>query len=65
MGKNIFFNAHHSPMGAFSSFTLGFHGKGGSGEISGSKYYPRGVTSILWLDETRKTAPNEVETATV
>jgi hypothetical protein len=22
-----------------------------SGEISGSKYYPRGVTSILWLDE--------------
>lgn len=24
-----------------------------SGEISGSKYYPRGVTSILWLDERR------------
>ncbi|MDN4525034.1 glycoside hydrolase family 52 protein [Fictibacillus fluitans] len=36
-----------------------------SGEIAGSKYYPRGVTSILWLDETRKTAPNEAETATV
>ncbi|WP_280138825.1 hypothetical protein [Fictibacillus solisalsi] len=29
MGKNIFFNAHHSPMGAFSSFTLGYHGNGG------------------------------------
>ncbi|MEC0090460.1 glycoside hydrolase family 52 protein [Paenibacillus macquariensis] len=24
-----------------------------SGEISGSKYYPRGVTSILWLEEFR------------
>jgi hypothetical protein len=23
-----------------------------SGEITGSKYYPRGVTSILWLEET-------------
>ncbi|MBB5325506.1 hypothetical protein HNQ34_002607 [Anoxybacillus tepidamans] len=22
-----------------------------AGEISGSKYYPRGVTSILWLEE--------------
>ncbi|GGE49058.1 hypothetical protein GCM10011391_29840 [Pullulanibacillus camelliae] len=22
-----------------------------SGEIAGSKYYPRGVTSILWLEE--------------
>lgn len=30
--KNIFFNAHHSPIGAFSSFTLGFKGnKGGLG----------------------------------
>jgi hypothetical protein len=29
---NIFFNAHHSPIGAFSSFTLGFPGgKGGLG----------------------------------
>ncbi len=27
-----------------------------SGEISGSKYYPRGVTSILWLEEGKKTA---------
>ncbi|TES45898.1 beta-xylosidase [Halalkalibacterium halodurans] len=27
--KNIFFNAHHSPVGAFSSFTLGFPGSGG------------------------------------
>ncbi len=30
MDKNhIFFNAHHSPIGAFSSFTLGFPGLGG------------------------------------
>lgn len=30
--KNIFFNAHHSPIGAFASFTLGFRGaKGGFG----------------------------------
>ena len=30
--NNIFFNAHHSPIGAFSSFTLGFKGnKGGLG----------------------------------
>ncbi len=25
-----------------------------SGEITGSKYYPRGVTSILWLDEKKE-----------
>ncbi|WP_078382820.1 glycoside hydrolase family 52 protein [Sutcliffiella halmapala] len=29
MVKNKFFNAHHSPIGAFSSFTLGFPGSGG------------------------------------
>ncbi|HCE46261.1 MAG TPA: beta-xylosidase [Lentisphaeria bacterium] len=30
--KEIFFNAHHSPMGAFASFTLGYKGaKGGLG----------------------------------
>ncbi len=29
MPKNIFFNAHHSPIGAFSSFTLGFPGASG------------------------------------
>ncbi|MFD1735456.1 glycoside hydrolase family 52 protein [Bacillus salitolerans] len=29
MSKNMFFNAHHSPIGAFSSFTLGFPGSGG------------------------------------
>ncbi|MFC4320463.1 glycoside hydrolase family 52 protein [Litchfieldia salsa] len=29
MPKNIFFNAHHSPIGAYSSFTLGFPGSGG------------------------------------
>ncbi|HEX7056557.1 MAG TPA: glycoside hydrolase family 52 protein [Bacilli bacterium] len=27
--KNLFFNAHHSPIGAFSSFILGFPGKAG------------------------------------
>ncbi len=27
--NNIFFNAHHSPIGAFSSFTLGFKGSSG------------------------------------
>lgn len=27
--RNIFFNAHHSPIGAFASFTLGFHGDNG------------------------------------
>lgn len=29
MPKNQFFNAHHSPIGAFASFTLGFPGAGG------------------------------------
>ncbi|MDL4840304.1 glycoside hydrolase family 52 protein [Aquibacillus rhizosphaerae] len=29
MPKNNFFNAHHSPIGSFSSFTLGFPGSGG------------------------------------
>lgn len=24
-----------------------------SGEITGSKYYPRGVTAVLWLEEQR------------
>lgn len=27
-----------------------------AGEITGSKYYPRGVTSILWLEENERTA---------
>lgn len=29
MANNIFFNAHHSPVGAFASFTLGYKGKSG------------------------------------
>ncbi|MCL6588229.1 MAG: glycoside hydrolase family 52 protein, partial [Anoxybacillus sp.] len=29
MPKNTFFNAHHSPVGSFASFTLGFPGKSG------------------------------------
>ncbi|MGD7045021.1 glycoside hydrolase family 52 protein [Jeotgalibacillus proteolyticus] len=32
-----------------------------SGEIIGSKYYPRGVTSILWLDETTHQSPVKKE----
>ena len=28
-----------------------------SGEITGSKYYPRGVTSILWLEESKNRLP--------
>ncbi|WP_077624696.1 glycoside hydrolase family 52 protein [Sediminibacillus massiliensis] len=30
---NKFFNAHHSPIGAFSSFTLGFPGNGGGLDV--------------------------------
>jgi hypothetical protein len=33
MEKNMFFNAHHSPIGAFSSFTLGFPGASGGLDI--------------------------------
>ncbi|OCT13393.1 beta-xylosidase [Paenibacillus pectinilyticus] len=31
--KNQFFNAHHSPVGAFASFTLGFPGKSGGFDL--------------------------------
>jgi hypothetical protein len=32
VSSNIFYNAHHSPIGAFASFTFGFKGgKGGLG----------------------------------
>lgn len=33
MPANMFFNAHHSPVGAFASFTLGFPGSGGGLEM--------------------------------
>ncbi len=33
MGKNSFFNAHHSPVGAFASFTLGYPGKSGGFDL--------------------------------
>lgn len=33
MGKNKFFNAHHSPVGAFASFTLGYPGKSGGFDL--------------------------------
>ncbi|CAM3748167.1 glycoside hydrolase family 52 protein [Marinicrinis lubricantis] len=33
MPTNMFFNAHHSPIGAFASFTLGFPGPGGGMDL--------------------------------
>ncbi|PZD96731.1 beta-xylosidase [Paenibacillus sambharensis] len=33
MAKNMFFNAHHSPIGAFASFTLGFPGASGGFDL--------------------------------
>ncbi len=33
MTKNTFFNAHHSPMGAYASFTLGFPGASGGFDL--------------------------------
>lgn len=33
MDKKINFNAHHSPMGAFASFTLGFSGRSGGFDL--------------------------------
>ncbi|KRE38769.1 glycoside hydrolase family 52 protein [Paenibacillus sp. Soil522] len=37
MTRNQFFNAHHSPIGAFSSFTLGFPGASGGFDIELAK----------------------------
>ncbi|CAM4009419.1 glycoside hydrolase family 52 protein [Paenibacillus alkaliterrae] len=37
MARNEFFNAHHSPIGAFSSFTLGFPGASGGFDIEMAK----------------------------
>ena len=33
MPENQFYNAHHSPIGAFASFTLGFPGKKGGFDL--------------------------------
>lgn len=33
MPKNMFFNAHHSPIGAFASFTLGYPGANGGFDL--------------------------------
>lgn len=33
MPNNMFFNAHHAPIGSFSSFTLGFPGAGGGFDL--------------------------------
>ncbi|RCW43497.1 glycoside hydrolase family 52 protein [Paenibacillus prosopidis] len=37
MANNLFFNAHHSPIGAFASFTLGFPGASGGFDIELAK----------------------------
>lgn len=37
MPQNLFFNAHHSPIGAFASFTLGFKGAGGGFDLEAAK----------------------------
>ncbi|KWX85137.1 beta-xylosidase [Paenibacillus riograndensis] len=37
MPKNQFFNAHHSPIGAFASFTLGFKGAAGGFDLEAGK----------------------------
>jgi len=50
---NKFFNAHHSPVGAFASFNAywSWSDQIVAGVAKGSKYYPRGVTAALWLEE--------------
>ncbi|MEK8214368.1 glycoside hydrolase family 52 protein [Paenibacillus sp. FSL L8-0463] len=37
MPQNQFFNAHHSPIGSFASFTLGFKGAGGGFDLEAGK----------------------------
>ncbi|MEC0167678.1 glycoside hydrolase family 52 protein [Paenibacillus graminis] len=37
MPKNQFYNAHHSPIGAFASFTLGFKGAAGGFDLEAGK----------------------------
>lgn len=37
MSQNKFFNAHHSPIGAFASFTLGFKGASGGFDLEMAK----------------------------
>lgn len=37
MPQNMFFNAHHSPIGSFSSFTLGFKGAAGGFDLEAGK----------------------------
>jgi len=51
MRSDIFFNAHHSPVGAFASFTLGFPGaKGGLGlELGG----PANESVFVGLEKAR------------
>lgn len=46
--ENIFFNAHHAPIGAFSSFTLGF--KGANGGLGRGLDRPAGTNVYLGLE---------------
>ncbi|WP_369404821.1 hypothetical protein [Piscibacillus salipiscarius] len=47
MPENMFFNAHHSPIGSFASFTLGFPGAGGGFDLEMAKP-PRKVCLSGW-----------------
>jgi len=45
-------HSHHSPVGAYASFTVGRIGQGGGfGLALGSKYDACGVTPILFLPD--------------
>ncbi|WP_027410334.1 glycoside hydrolase family 52 protein [Anoxybacteroides tepidamans] len=53
MPQNIFFNAHHSPVGAFASFTLGFPGKSGGFDLELARPPRQNVfIGIASLDDT-------------
>ncbi|UJF34528.1 glycoside hydrolase family 52 protein [Paenibacillus hexagrammi] len=48
MPANQFFNAHHSPIGAFASFTLGFPGKSGGFDLEQAR--PPGQNIYIGLE---------------
>lgn len=50
--KEIFFNTHHSPMGAFASFTLGF--KGAKGGLGAEMTKPADQNIFIGLETKRK-----------
>ncbi|WP_438445966.1 glycoside hydrolase family 52 protein [Gorillibacterium sp. sgz5001074] len=47
MPQNLFFNAHHSPIGAFASFTLGFPGNGGGFDLERAQPPKESVFLVL------------------